>query len=46
MSYDGVQQLRQTERDVGTVVGVRVRSSPFFEVGQNLLNIAVLVLDI
>lgn len=46
MSYDGVQQLGQTQRDVGIVVRVRVRSSPFFKMGQNLLNFAELVLDV
>lgn len=46
MPYDGVQQFRQTERYVGTVVRVRVRSSPFFKAGQNLLYITELVLDV
>lgn len=46
MSYDGVQQFRQTERYVGTVVRVRVRSSPFFKAGQNLLYVTELVLDV
>ncbi len=46
MSDDGVQQLGQTQRDVGTVVRVGVRSSPFLKAGQNLLNIAELVLDV
>lgn len=46
MSNDGVQQLRQAERDVGAVVSVRVRPSPFFKAGQNLFNITELILDI
>lgn len=46
MSDDGVQQLWQTERNVCTVVRVSVRSPPLFKAGQNLLNVAVLILNI
>ena len=46
MSNDRVQQLWQTQRDVGTVVRVRVRSSPFFKARQNLFNIAEVVLNV
>lgn len=46
MSYDGVQQLGQTQRDVGTVVRVGVTSSPFFKVGQYLFHIAELILNV
>lgn len=46
MSYDGVQQLGQTQSNVGIVVRVRVESSPFFKARQNLFHDAELVLNI
>ena len=46
MSYDGVQQLGQTQRDVGILVRVRIGSSPFFKARQNLFHVIELVLDV
>lgn len=46
MSNDGVQQLGQTQRDVGIVVRVRVRPSPLFKSGQNLLHAGKVILDV
>lgn len=46
VSNDGVQQLGQTQRDVGIVVRVRVRASPLFKARQNIFNVAEIVLDV
>lgn len=46
VSDDGVQQLGQTQRDVGVVVRVGVRASPLFKARQNIFDVAEIVLDV